>query len=245
MSMGEAKRLHKQTRQHVLILRADGMPVRSDLFAGIPYLADRRTALLPYVRYVNGPGARPYIAQKGPQQWKWKAYKPVPAEIVFTRDELDFAEPFRGMVMVEPNTKSVGHTNKDWGPISWQQLDSALHAAKIETMQCGPAGTRWLMHTRGVVTDTFRKACAVLSVCRAYVGPEGGLHHAAAAVGVPAVVIFGGFIAPEVTGYPAHRNLFTGTELGCGMRTDCAHCRAAMVKITPAEVLAHLKEILK
>ena len=153
------------------------------------------------------------------------------------------------MVMLEPEVKKIGHSNKAWSAISWSQLDVALHAlggaGKIPTVQCGPAGTRWLLHAKPVVTDTFRKACAVLSVCRAFVGSEGGLMHAAAAVGVPGVIIYGGFISPAVTGYDLHRNLFTGLGLGCGSRIECGHCRTCMLKITPAIVLDNLKEILK
>ena len=248
MSMGEAKKLHAQTKQKVLILRPDGMPVKSDLFNGVPYLARDKFDAVRCSRMINGPGARPYIASKTDQKWTWRAYTPEPAELVFTAAEKAFAEPYRGMVMLEPNVKAIGHRNKDWGPINWQQLDSALHAlggaAKIPTVQCAPQGSKFLLHVKRVPTSTFREACAVLSVCRAFVGSEGGLHHAAAAVGVPAVVIFGGFISPAVTGYSTHRNLFTGSGLGCGIRSDCPHCRASMLKTTPALVLETLKEIL-
>jgi ADP-heptose:LPS heptosyltransferase len=62
---------------------------------------------------------------------------------------------------------------------------------------------------------------ATLSRAIGYLGPEGGMHHASAAVGVPAVVIFGGYISPKVTGYEGHINLFTGTGLGCGNSQPC------------------------
>ena len=70
------------------------------------------------------------------------------------------------------------------------------------------------------------------------------LMHAAAALKVPAVVIYGGFISPKVTGYPLHRNLFTGGT-PCGMRTNCKHCRDAMAAILPTTVYDELKEILE
>jgi hypothetical protein len=44
---------------------------------------------------------------------------------------------------------------------------------------------------------------------------EGGMHHAAAAVGVPAVVLFGGFIPPEIMGYKGQISL-TGGATACG-----------------------------
>jgi ADP-heptose:LPS heptosyltransferase len=246
LALGEARKLHKKTGKKVIIVARDGRPVKSEVFDHVPFLAQRIEGVASdYVRLLNAPGMRPYIASKTPQQWTWWAYAPHPATVVLTPEEMEFAEPYRGMVMLEPNVKAIGHRNKDWGAIPWSQLDSAIHLDRVaEVVQCGPPGTRWLNHARRVETPTFRHAMAVLSVCRAFVGAEGGLHHAAAAVGTSAVVIFGGFISPEVTGYKAHRNLFTGTGLGCGMRVDCDHCRAAMGEITAARVLAELKEIL-
>jgi hypothetical protein len=71
-----------------------------------------------------------------------------------------------------------------------------------------------------------------------YIGGEGGLHHGAAAVGVGGVVLFGGFIPPEVTGYATHANLTGGAE-ACGSLDPCRHCAAAMQAIGVDEVLEH------
>lgn len=243
MSMGEAKRFHKAKGQRVLIAGRDGRPVVSDLFDNVPYIISKTNpASGPYKRLINGPGVRPYIATKSEDKWGWQRYRPEPADLVFTPTEVAFAEPYRGRVLVEPTVKPQRHTNKAWPAISWQQL--VLKDKKIPWVQCGPAGTRWLQGVTPIVTPTFRHALAVLSVCKAAVLTEGGLHHGAAAVRVPAVVIFGAFISPEVTGYDAHANIFTGAGLGCGARTNCEHCRSAMTKITPAMVLEKLKGLL-
>lgn len=242
MSIGEARKAYKAKGQKVLIMRPDGKPVRSDLFDGLPYIGDRRVDPGPLTRIVNGPGRRPYIAAKTAEKWTWRAYKPIPGEICFTAAELAFAEPYRGAIMVEPNVKNNGHDNKAWMLTSWMQLDLMLRDQRV--VQCGPAGVPVkLRHAEFVETATFRQACAVLSVAKVFIGTEGGLHHAAAAVGVPGVILFGGFVSPKVTGYSLHRNLFTGEGLGCGMRTNCAHCRSAMTRITPTMVMDNLKEI--
>src|SRR5262249_3229320 len=83
---------------------------------------------------------------------------------------------------------------------------------------------------------TFRDALCVLSLARLYIGPEGGLHHAAAALGVPAVVIFGGFNSPKATGYAWHSNIVAPGE-PCGTVAYCLHCRDAMKSITVERVL--------
>lgn len=243
MSIGEAKRLHQQTRKPVLIADHFGRPVRSDLLDGIPYLL-KQPRREPYTRLINAPGRRPYIAGKTAAQWFWRKYQPEPGEIAFTEAELAFAEPYRGSVMVEPHVKDIGHRNKDWGWLRWLALEEQMRERGIApVIQCTKPGGSALPHARRVQTTSFRQTAAVLSVCRAYVGPEGGLHHAAAATGVPAVVIFGGFIAPDVTGYAQHRNLFTG-GVACGQRTECKHCQEAMRRITPAMVINELMEIL-
>jgi ADP-heptose:LPS heptosyltransferase len=89
-----------------------------------------------------------------------------------------------------------------------------------------------------------RQASAVLAGAALLISPEGGLHHAAAALGLRAVVIFGGFISPATTGYDLHRNFFTGGQ-ACGMRLACAHCAEAMARITPEEVAAAAREQLE
>jgi hypothetical protein len=51
------------------------------------------------------------------------------------------------------------------------------------------------------------------------------------------VVLFGGFIPPQVTGYPGHVNL-TGGAVACGSLQRCSHCQAAMNAISVDEVHA-------
>ena len=109
-------------------------------------------------------------------------------------------------------------------------------------VQIGPPGTRVLRGVHYVQTPSFRHGAAVLAVSRAFVGTEGGLHHAAAALGVPAVVLFSEFISPDITGYATHRNI-RHAGATCGARIPCSSCRASMEAITVDEVEKHLKEI--
>ncbi len=243
MAIGEAKQLHRKTGgQKVLIVGRDGRPVKSDLFNDVPYLITSRpnASFGPFQRLVNSSGHRPYIAGKTPEKWTWRKYKPVPADIVFTKGELEFAERYRGRVMVEPNVKAIGHDNKAWPAPRWH----ALAAEGIPTVQCVPGGVAPLTDT-AALTPSFRYACAVLSVSKAFIGTEGGLAHAAAAVRVPGVVLFSDFISPDSVGYSMHRNIRHATGLGCGMRTNCSQCAKAMERITVTEVVTNLKETLK
>lgn len=243
MAAGEARKLHRSNKLPVMIVDPRGRPTRSPVWDGLPYILQDRARGKPFTRMLNCGGHRPYIAGKSAEKWTWRPYKPIPAEIAFTLEERAFAEPYRGMVMLEPSVKDIGHRNKDWGPIYWSQLDCLIHGQRIPTMQCGPAGTRSLLYTKFVQTDTFRLAAAVLAVCKAFVGTEGGLMHAAAAVGTPAVIIWSEFISPEITGYPTMRNLRHAGK-PCGRRVDCPTCRASLLAITPKMVFGTLMEIL-
>lgn len=179
-------------------------------------------------------------------KWNWNYdFKCIPGEIIFTPEEVEFAKSVRpGFILIEPNVpwwKSVA-PNKDWGRNKYQAVADSLFAEGRDVVQFG-AGRDRLKNVRIIETRSFRMACAALSRARMAILPEGGLHHAAAAVGIPAVVLFGGFIPPQVTGYQTHVNL-TGGATACGSLTKCQHCRDAMEAITVEEVLASCRAIL-
>ncbi len=189
-------------------------------------------------------GLRPYIAEKSSERWTWQAYGPPVGELFFTEWERGFAQRARPEIIVEPTIKENASPNKDWHWERWQVLVRLMRAAGLNVAQVGPAGTRTLTGVRLIATLKFREAAVVLSRAKAAVMPEGGLMHAAAAVGLRSVIIFGGYISPAVTGYDMHRNIFTGDGLGCGMRSPCMHCRKAMAEITPELVMAELMTLL-
>lgn len=193
------------------------------------------------IYYPRPNGLRPYATRKTPDKWTWCEYKPPIGELYLQPDEIAFAAKHSPDIVIEPNVKSRASPNKNWGLLRWQHLIGLIRAAGFRPVQIGPPGTRRLTGADFIETKSFRWACAILKRARAAVVHEGGLHHAAAVVGVPAVVIYGGYISPKVTGYDMHRNLFVGEDLGCGMRNPCAHCAAAMAEITPEMVLAELQ----
>lgn len=241
MAAGEARYIHEKTGKKVCIVDRANRAQWIDLWNGIDYILPRYEQGA--VRIVNTSGVRPYILAKLATRWKWRPYKPKPAELRFTLDEQQAAEPYRGLVMIEPNVKAIGHTNKAWIWSHWQAAVDSM--PEVTFIQCLQGGTRALAgdNVRHVLTLSFRDALAVLSVCRAFVGTEGGLMHGAAAVGTPAVILWSEFISPSVTGYDMHRNIRHAGE-ACGMRLNCSGCRKSMAAITVDEVVDNLKEIL-
>lgn len=175
----------------------------------------------------------------------WTRVGPARPVLKLTAQEREWAagQNVAGHVLLEPSLKSNAPVNKDWGRPNWEALARSL---RFPLLQLGPAGTPVLPGVRHVVTQDFRQAAAVLERCRAAVLPEGGLHHAAAALGLRAVVMFGGYISPLQTGYPEHINLFPhpDTRTACGQRLPCEHCRKAMASISVTSVVTALGLLL-
>lgn len=176
----------------------------------------------------------------GGDRWIWNyEFKAKPGEIYFSDRERKFAEVHKpGFIVIEPNVphwKSVA-PNKQWPVWKFNEVAKLLVARGHRVVQFthGSVGHN-LPYATQIATPDFRKALAVLRRAALYIGPEGGLHHGAAAVGVPAVVLFGGFIPPQVTGYDTHTNLTGGAE-ACGMFGACNHCRKALERISVEEV---------
>lgn len=221
----------------------------AEIFRGNPNIAapgSERDADIEWIAYYKG--HRLYNRQCG-DRWIWNLdFRPVPGEVIFDRIELRNRERAgRGFVVIEPGVpvwKSSG-ANKDWGFERYQLVANALGALGHRLVQFRHSRDQLLLRgVEAIDTVNFRDALAMLARARLYIGPEGGLHHGAAAVGTPAVVLFGGFIPPQVTGYEGHANLTGGAAKFCGSLKPCPHCRAALDAIQPVDVLQAAKERL-
>ena len=182
----------------------------------------------------DGPGVRHYIANKTPDRWKWiEVPDREPGDLYLKSTARRIDDPY---IYVEPNIKDRASVNKRWP--HYQAVVDAL--PEFIFAQCTAP------YLRGVVklsTPDVVDALSVLSHASLYVGNEGGMHHAAAALGVPAVVIFGGYISPAVTGYKEQTNLYAGGD-PCGMRVPCRHCVDAMNSITVDMVVQAIEDTL-
>lgn len=248
MAAGQARRMHLEDpkRRRVVIADQYGAARWHVLWEDSPYIA-RPTAISAggFLRVVNGPGARPYHLEKRLDRWIFNpAFRADPAEIHFTVAERAFASSQAPQIVLEPTIKAKAPINKQWPIAHWREFVRLGLREGLRFSQLAIAGTQPLAGVELIVTPDFRKACAVLANARAYVGHEGGLHHAAAAVRIPGVVIFGGFTPVELTGYAIHRNLGVGIAGACGMRQACAHCAREMARIEPGQVLAELLQVL-
>jgi ADP-heptose:LPS heptosyltransferase len=230
MTMGEAKRLHEQTGKKVCLPRR----YCPELYQGIDYITDN-----PVEADILLNDAFPATDRSRTTNQKivYKKYKPYPADLKVPEVMLD---KFGDFIFIEPHTKTLTSAdNRNWG---WNNFCAVVEKLRIPVLQ--PSyGLPILPGAVAVASNSFLYGVGILKKARTALMAEGGLMHAAAAVGVPSVVIFGGFISPQVTGYDMHTNLYVGGE-PCGHRFSCQHCREAMKQISVSQVVAMLEHKL-
>jgi hypothetical protein len=181
----------------------------------------------------NYQGHRPYL--KGTKNGRLlfnDDYKPRVGEIYFNQEEKkNIAKIDKDYIVVEPNVKRVyAHTvNKAWD--KWEEL----FKHDLPWLQLGDVTVK--RYTKWKETNTFREALQILSKAKLFVGTDGGLHHAAAALGIPSIVIWTGFTSPRHLGYDTHTNIHDGSE-PCGTYDGvCQHCLLKSKAITVEQVL--------
>lgn len=164
------------------------------------------------------------------------AFHVEPGELYLTDEEKRHTQT--GFVYIEPNIKGTFAGNKDWGFGKWQAVVDACHGTRFIQGR-----GRKLNGVEQVDTHSFRDACALLSRADLFMGTDGGLHHAAAALGIPAVVVWGGLVSPKILGYDFHTNLHSGTG-SCGSKKSCNHCRKALEWVTAEMVVEAIERRL-
>ncbi len=236
LAAGEARRARTRDPRLVRVLGKNGMARWCDLWELCPDIApqDYRG---PVQLITNGGKCRAYIDydRSRRDRWAWLDYPPMPANMNVKPDERG-----RGKVIIEPNVKPVS-CNKDWGWNNWLEL---VKDKSVPWAQVGPPGSKVLDGVRMIETKTPADALRVLASAKAAVLQEGFLHHAAAAVNLRAVVLFGAFITPKSTGYDSHINLWVDIPQAQGWRKPNRLCDRAWQTIKPEAVLCKLKTLL-
>lgn len=243
MVTGQARQLQELDSHKVGVIGKDGKPRWHFIWQNNPRIARPGVDHI-YQPLVNHSGRRPYVERYNKEKWWYTNWKVIPGEIYLSKSELTFGVRYSGKIIIEPNIKAYASQNKSWGFDNFQRL---VHLSPDLPWAQFSYGQKLLQGVGVIETRDFRHACAVMNFARAYVGPDGGLHHAAAAFGVPGVVIFGGMISPLNTGYECHINMVGKCERGlhpCGMRIDNLCCRKAMNSITPEDITCQLDLVL-
>jgi hypothetical protein len=247
MGSGVARGAHARGRR---IAFGDGQHIiwhdnAHQIYRNNPNVAKPGSEGAPDLEWVaHYPSNRLYHRGRDGNRWLFSDWRAIEGQVFFDENEMLIAKTFQFDVVIEPTVKRIA-PNKQWPVERYQRVATALAQAGYRVAQfMGGRTDGKLNYATPVPTSGFRIALAKLARARLFIGSEGGLHHGAAALGVRAVVIFGGFTHPRNTGYDLHHNIFVGDE-PCGLQTACPHCREAMNSITVEQVLEPALEMLR
>ena len=253
MTTGTARKMKARFPNHKVLIGDGWREYRSPIFINNPNIDTLNSVRTSdQVVWIHDYwGNRPYLNNSLTTMDRnvFVPFKPVKGDLYFTASEIQAAKKaikaLDSFVVIEPNIKSTYCTkNKDWGFDKWQRVVDQLRQ-KTTFVQLGDKKARTLKGVTRIITDNFRAACAILSFAKLLAGPEGGLHHAAAALDIPAVVIFGGRISPKTTGYKIHINLYVDLPGSpCGMVAECKHCKRCLANISVKQVTEAIDEKL-
>jgi hypothetical protein len=168
-------------------------------------------------------------------------------------DEREAADVMRAsgvgprFVTIEPNSATAWFGDlRAWPFERWQAIVDRLVAKEIQVVQLGAAGSRALAGAIDLSGRTsFRAAAVVMRQSQLFLGLEGGLMHTANAVGVPAVIVWGGLTLPEFAGYhERHAIVHHRVECApCGLRGNCPFGRKCLTGVAVDEVWAQVEAL--
>jgi ADP-heptose:LPS heptosyltransferase len=142
-------------------------------------------------------------------------------------------------------TREAGDTtpNKDWPGEYWEALIDRL-LARCTIVDAGATGADRRRRPEPNYVDlvgrtTLPQFVAAMAAADLHVAPITGTVHVAAALGIPSVVIYGGYEHPESTAYPGNINLYSPVECApCWLRSPCPYGKKCLHRITPDQVEA-------
>jgi ADP-heptose:LPS heptosyltransferase len=213
----------------------------SEVFRNNPRILKNPYPGQKFVAIHNASGSRPYIEAITPERIIFNLdFRAEPGELFLTAEEKQSWIP--GAVIIEPHTKDKEFSrNKAWPWERWQDL---VDSVDLPWVQVGDPEMRSLNGVRRVHTKSFRDALGYVNAASLVVTTDGALHHAAAALGKPAVVLWGGLAPHTVLGYDFHTNI-CHAEKACGSLFSCKHCQDAMASITVEEVREAIETSLR
>lgn len=145
---------------------------------------------------------------------------------------------------VQAPSSHTWNDNKNWFATRLQQAIEILRP-KFRFVQLGASGDVPLqvdLNLAGRIGP--RQAAATLSHCRMFLGQEGYLMHAAAAVNTLSVIIYGGFTRPDQTGYPWNENLYRAVSCApCWLLAPCPHNKKCMDLISVDDVVSAVRKM--
>ena len=262
MATGEINELIKEHPDTKFLIGDGTNEYWNEVFLNNPYIirkseANNHKKILWLNNYEGHRPYRNYDKKKLADNYNWNInYKVKKGEFFFSDDEIKLATDViskiknkvgsKKIIFIEPYVKKRrGYQNRDWGFENWEKVvyDLKDRYAFLHLTYGDLVPIKNCINIHGL---NFRSSVAILSKCDLFIGTEGGMHHAAAATSRKGVVIFGGHISPQTTGYDFHKNLYADIEGSpCGNKNICDHCKKSMEIISKDNVINEINNILK
>lgn len=243
MCLGRLERLYEETGKPHSVVCATGIKRDHPAWHGNPAYDKNSPKSIK-----DGGGYRPYIrGWQGSRIIFEENHRPRAGKIFLTESEKssfsEITDRFKdGFVVIAPHLKDAASPNKSWGFDNFQEVAAEIRLPIIQLIE--DSQQKIIENSMPLNTKTFREAAGVISRARLVICNEGGTHHMAASMGVPAVVVLGSFIPPEITGYDAHANVTVSGATYCGDWSPCQDCRKAMEKIKPRDIMGIAERFL-
>ena len=157
--------------------------------------------------------------------WKAKNQKQ-PKGIIFISDTAK-----RNMIIDKKVVYYEHAVNREWGEKKWRRFIT-LTSRDYILLKTSHIKEEQFDGLYSIVCD-FRTSFSVMTKCDFFIGNEGGLAHLWAITRKKALVIFGHWIPPHVTGYSFHLNLSTNLNDHCGSLKRCEECLSFFNKLEP------------
>lgn len=130
--------------------------------------------------------------------------------------------------------QSFASNRKEWGISKFQAVVDNFKD-KIDFVQVGSPQTPLLKYVKDFRGLKIRESAAVVGNARLFLGLEGGLMHLAKAMSVRAVIIYGGYLNPDIIGYNDNINIYE--------RTTCSPCATSEKKASPCSHMTCMQNI--
>jgi len=139
--------------------------------------------------------------------------------------------------------------NKNWPDSYWDQLIPLIcRNASVIELGTQTAGT--LFSEKNYLSlagkTSIEEMAAIISLCDLLVGPVSGPMHIAKAVGIPSVIICGGYEEPLGSSYLGNVNLHYACDCSpCWLRTACPYDLKCLKEISVEAVSGSIQKILE
>ncbi|MDA3814671.1 MAG: glycosyltransferase family 9 protein [Candidatus Cloacimonetes bacterium] len=157
-------------------------------------------------------------------------------EIYLTKTEIEAEAqkfPFPYIAICPVGKAKFSANRKEWGIEKFQRVVDNF--PNIKFIQIGSQNNPLMENVIDARGLAIRESAAVLKNAGFFIGLEGGLMHLAKAVNIRSVIIYGGFIKPELSQYKENLNIVN--------IVDCSPCFSSEEKHTNCPTMKCMKAI--